>query len=598
MTLLRDDVATKLAFSVHENKGVYALLLGSGLSRSAQIPTGWEITLDLVRRVAVAQGVADQSDWAAWYRDKTGKDPSYSELMKEIGSSPGERRALLHRYIEPSEEDLTEGRKLPTKAHHAIAQLVRSGHVRVIVTTNFDRLMENALRELGVEPTVVSSADALSGAEPLTHSKCYLLKLHGDYKDARILNTDEELSVYPEVYDRLLDRLFDEHGLVVCGWSGEWDPALRTALLRAPNRRYATYWVARGELGSGAADLVRHRQASVLQVVGADEFFASLSQRVGTLERSDRQNPQSTELLVNTAKRFLARSEHRIQLDELLSTTAETLLRDLDGEAFVAQGELSPAILRHRIALYESMAEPLARVCGTLGRWGDDDEFDLVADILRALHGHAAKVGSGLTVLLNLRAYPAVLAFTAYGIGLTKAKRWHVLHRLFSSAITFEYREPKRLVSALFLGSWVGGGKEVWQRLDGMERRKTPLSDHLYNIMCEWKPSFVGVDHNFELLFERFETLASLAALEENSEAALEAEAQAAATRSTRDVLAYMPMGRIGWHESSLRAILQEIKSDNVARALLEAGFARGSPRFLELFLQNLQLYSRQMSFS
>lgn len=42
---------TALSFSLFENKGVYALLLGSGLSSAAQIPTGWEITLDLVRRV-------------------------------------------------------------------------------------------------------------------------------------------------------------------------------------------------------------------------------------------------------------------------------------------------------------------------------------------------------------------------------------------------------------------------------------------------------------------------------------------------------------------------------------------------------------------
>src|SRR6218665_1820305 len=52
MTLLQNDPITQIAFSVHENKGVFAVLLGSGLSRSAGIPTGWEITLDLVRRVA------------------------------------------------------------------------------------------------------------------------------------------------------------------------------------------------------------------------------------------------------------------------------------------------------------------------------------------------------------------------------------------------------------------------------------------------------------------------------------------------------------------------------------------------------------------
>ena len=57
MTLLQNDPITQLAFSLYENKGVFAVLLGSGLSRSAEIPTGWEITLDLVRRVAEARGL-------------------------------------------------------------------------------------------------------------------------------------------------------------------------------------------------------------------------------------------------------------------------------------------------------------------------------------------------------------------------------------------------------------------------------------------------------------------------------------------------------------------------------------------------------------
>jgi hypothetical protein len=34
------DPYTSLAFSVYGNKGVYALLLGSGVSRAAGVPTG------------------------------------------------------------------------------------------------------------------------------------------------------------------------------------------------------------------------------------------------------------------------------------------------------------------------------------------------------------------------------------------------------------------------------------------------------------------------------------------------------------------------------------------------------------------------------
>jgi len=77
--------ATQCAFSIYENKGVFALLLGSGISRAARIPTGWEITLDLIRRVALARGAEEQPDWAAWYRAESGEEPNYSNLLEELG---------------------------------------------------------------------------------------------------------------------------------------------------------------------------------------------------------------------------------------------------------------------------------------------------------------------------------------------------------------------------------------------------------------------------------------------------------------------------------------------------------------------------------
>lgn len=240
---------------------------------------------DLVRRVALAQGIEEQSDWTAWYRDSTGEEPNNSSLLEALASSPEERRAILHSYIEPTPKDREEGKKVPTAAHRAIACLVEGGFIRVIVTTNFDRLMENALRERGIEPTVVSSVDALKGAEPLTHSACYILKLYGDYKDARILNTESELSGYPQQYDGLLDRILDEHGLIICGWSGEWDHALRAAFLRAPNRRYSVFWAARGSIGSGAQELVDHCAARIIPITDADSFFSTLHLQVETLSR-------------------------------------------------------------------------------------------------------------------------------------------------------------------------------------------------------------------------------------------------------------------------------------------------------------------------
>ncbi|BCG79880.1 SIR2 family protein [Mesorhizobium sp. 113-3-3] len=584
MSLLAGDLTTQLAFSMFENRGIYALLLGSGLSRAAGIPTGWEITLDLVRRVALAKGVEDRSDWATWYRDEIGGAPDYSTLLEELAASPAERRSILHSYIEPDEEERSEGKKLPTAAHHAIARLVRDGYVRVIVTTNFDRLLENALREAGIEPTVVSSVDALSGAEPLTHSACYVLKLHGDYKDARILNTDEELGGYPAPYDALLNRIFDEHGLVICGWSGEWDHALRAALLRAPNRRYPIFWTLRGDPGTGAEEIIRSKKAQIVRIADADTFFTSTGQRIETLATTRKQNPLSVDLFVSTAKRYLARAEHRIQLDDLVSREAERVAKESAAEEFSANASWSADNFRTRVARYESMSEALAKAAGAMGRWGEGNEAPLVADLIRTLVTRANKVRSGNTFLLGLREYPAVLIFTAYGLGLCRSQRWRELHNLFSLNFPDSNgNKSKRLVETLFLWEWEGHDRDAWRNIEGFEGRKTPLSDHLLDIFTDWSRPFIGLSSDFELLFDRFETLGSLAHLDSTSEAAL-----TEALADQNDFI-HPPMGRILWRTQSFRALEDEILTNPMRDTLIEAGFAGGRTSVLELQMKNLK---------
>ena len=214
------DPMVSLAFAVYSNKGTYALLLGSGVSRASGIPTGWEVVLDLVRKVAKIEGEDCEPNPADWFKKKYGKEPDYSKLLDEIAKTPAERQQLLRGYFEPTEEERSQGLKLPSAAHKAIAQLVAGGYLRVIITTNFDRLMEKALEEIGVAPTVISTTDQLAGSLPLAHSGATVIKLHGDYLDTRIKNTELELAAYDKAPDVLLDRIFDEYGLIVSGWSG------------------------------------------------------------------------------------------------------------------------------------------------------------------------------------------------------------------------------------------------------------------------------------------------------------------------------------------------------------------------------------------
>jgi hypothetical protein len=267
------DPMVSLAFSVYSNKGAYALLLGSGVSRASGIPTGWEVVLDLIRKVAKLEGEDCQPDPAAWFRHKHAADPDYSKLLDVIAKTPTERQRLLRSYFEPTEEERTHFLKTPSSAHKDIAQLVAAGYVRVIITTNFDRLMEKALEEVGVAPTIISTPDQLTGALPLAHSGATLIKIHGDYLDTRIKNTESELASYDPALSGLLDRVVDEYGLVVCGWSADWDIALRAAIERCPSRRFTTYWAIRSPLTHHAKRLVDHRKAALIQIRDANQFF-------------------------------------------------------------------------------------------------------------------------------------------------------------------------------------------------------------------------------------------------------------------------------------------------------------------------------------
>lgn len=579
------DPATQLAFSMHENRGVFALLLGSGLSRAAEIPTGWEITLDLVRRVALAQGVEEQNDWAAWYLENEGKEPDYSALLAQLALTSAERRAILHSYIEPDEEDREEGRKVPTAGHKAIAKLVRGGYVRVIVTTNFDRLMENALREVGVEPTVVGSPDALEGAEPLTHSLCYILKLHGDYKDARILNTDAELEAYPDAYNKLLDRIFDEHGLIVCGWSGEWDHALRAAILRAPNRRYPMFWASRGELRARGAELCSVRRGVTVPITDADSFFVKLVEQVETLAQSQRQNPLSVDMTVSRAKRYLAKPEYRIQLADLVSEEVERIIERHDQDDLAPNGPVAAEDFQKRVALYESISEGLAKVCGLIGRWGDDAQLRTVTDAIKGVLSFAAETQVGLVVYLEMRSYPAVLAYQACALGLQTAERWHALHGFMGTEIENRREDTKRILDEVGPSTWKGSKEGYWKNMPQMERRYTPFQDHLVEgPFGRWCSKFLPPRTSVSDVSMFAEGLTAIRYLEETEKAHL--QETLIQPEHGRNYL-WAPVGRGGWSRRYHENISKRFDDEEFLAVLAQAGFGRSDPEFIKLAVES-----------
>lgn len=162
-----------LAAGLHAQPGVYALLLGSGVSTGAGIPIGCGVVQELIRRLATATEPDDQDasnrateDPEAWWNEHgDGNELGYSNLLSAVAPTPAARRAMLAGFFEPGGDDIDAGLKVPGPAHRAIADLAKCGLIRVILTTNFDRLIERALEDAGVPPQVASRPEDVGAGE-------------------------------------------------------------------------------------------------------------------------------------------------------------------------------------------------------------------------------------------------------------------------------------------------------------------------------------------------------------------------------------------------------------------------------------------------
>lgn len=152
------DPMAALAINMAVGPGTFAVFLGSGISAPAGIPTGGEVLRETCRRLQIASvpqaAGGSQGDPVEWARGVLGSEATYNSILEAVFPTSAARREFLSSFFEG---------KAPTEAHRCLARLTAKGFVRVFVTTNFDRLMEQALDEAGVRHVSVASDDELVG---------------------------------------------------------------------------------------------------------------------------------------------------------------------------------------------------------------------------------------------------------------------------------------------------------------------------------------------------------------------------------------------------------------------------------------------------
>jgi hypothetical protein len=349
------------------------------------------------------------------------------------------------------------------------------------------------------------------GALPLIHTQCCLFKVHGDYLDTRILNTPEELSAYPAEFEQLLDRIFDEFGLIVCGWSADWDEALRRAITRAPSRRFATYWAARGGPSASAQQLIDHRGAQVVAIKDADSFFASVQQQVESLEEFARPHPLSTEAAVASLKRYLSEPKYRIQLHDLVTDEVMRVAHAVKTDKFsVSTPVPDVASATARVREYEAASETLVAMAIQGGLWAEAEHYQIWTRSIALLAQSRTANGTVYDAWRGFEKYPATLLLYALGLGAVDSGRLKFLQVLLKQPVVREYREDK-LVGDVLPPAFLFERDNCAKLLEGRADRYAPLNDWLHDKLRPLLARVVISDAQYTYLFDKFEVLLALA---------------------------------------------------------------------------------------
>jgi len=504
-----NNILTTISFSIFSNKGIYALLLGSGISKNSGIPTGWDIVVDLIKKLAEINKEDCSKNPEKWFSDKYGEEANYSTILSKLVKSPSERMNFLKPYFEPTEEELEQGLKQPTEAHKNIAKLIKKGYIKVVITTNFDRLLENALLAEGVAPIVIRHPDDIDGALPLVHTDFIIVKINGDYLDSRFLNTKEELSGYNKKLNDYILRIINEFGIISSGWSGKWDIGLVNSIRKCENFRFYSYWTYVGKCEDELKEIAKIRKGEVVEIKGSDEFFREINDNISALENINQNNPITNDIAVARLKKYIAKDEYRINLHDLIQDQLNEILgkiRVKDNAGLYPNKENIVPILDYH---FQSIKNLLHLIINGV-YWARTEHYYLFTNILKSISEPSPSVqGRYYEETRKLLQFPSLLTLYTIGLSALKQDNYKIINQCFNVKVREddnEYSEELYLIEKVHPCMI---DKEKMNLILDMNY-KTPLSTYLHQTL---EPIFVKYLYNareFQDKFDLFEYLISL----------------------------------------------------------------------------------------
>jgi len=297
--------------------------------------------------------------------------------------------------------------------------------------------------------------------------------------------------------------MLDEFGLIICGWSAEYDIALRNALYRCKNRRFSTYWTVKDKLCDEAIRLSNHLKAEQIPIESANKFFTQLLEKVEALKDIEKPHPLTLPLAIATIKKYLSEDKYRIKLYDLVSEEVQKVYCELHSERFAnVENNLTNETFRKRLDEYKESLTILIGILNTIVYFDKGKYSDLITMSMERLIPPEYTIREDF----SFNRYPLLILTYSIGIIALERKNYKNLAALLLCSHLKDNDEKKHIIEIInservFTGKWI-----KWlptYQYKGTPH--TPVSDYLYSYMREIVNTYLPDDKKYEEFFDIFE---------------------------------------------------------------------------------------------
>jgi len=214
------------------SKHNYCFILGAGASRTSGIPTGSDLAKQWLRVI----GDTEAEKFDEWKKSINLEDGKEAEKYSEIYDK---RFELDYREGYEFLESIME-KSSPSFGYSVLAQILDKTDDKIVITTNFDHLMEDAMQMFTVERPLVLGHESLAKYLYISSDRPIIAKIHRDLFFEPKSETKETVAL-EEGWKDNLTQILKYRIPIVIGYGGN-DGSLMNFLENCTTPTHGMFW--------------------------------------------------------------------------------------------------------------------------------------------------------------------------------------------------------------------------------------------------------------------------------------------------------------------------------------------------------------------